>query len=120
MKSMKWGFLVLMAIIGFWGLSESSRLEDFRYIMASVLAFGVVYLIYRTWADMPYKIMSFSAALIAILAFFAQADYFPVWYLSAAEQPFPIEGYFKIWSILIFTIGCPIMTVVFYKFDDNY
>ncbi len=119
-KALKWAVLVAFAIGGVYGLSEAGRLEDARYIMMTVVCFGVVYMMFRIWSDLSSKVMGFSAALVAALALAAHDPYAPFWlYVFADIDLSATMGYFRIWASLVGTIGVLIMTVVFYKYDKD-
>lgn len=68
-KSLKWCLLMVFAIGGIYGLSETSRLEDVRYIMISMLCFGSVYMLFRTWSELSGKIMIYSLCIVVGLGF---------------------------------------------------
>lgn len=119
-KSLKWCFLVVFAIGGLYGFSEAGRLEDVRYLMISTLCFGMVYMLFKTWSELPGKIMVYSLCIVLTLGFVSQQQYAPFWlYYYADMDVTAIMGFFRVWAALVFTAGLLLMTLVFYKFDDD-
>lgn len=120
MKAVRWSFLVIFVIGGIWGMHTASVLGDFRYLMATVVFFGVVYIIYKTWGDLHIKVMVGSVLLIVMLGVFAQPQYAPYWYFLATGNEVPFEGYFKTWCALVASVGTIVMSGIFFKYDNEY
>ena len=119
LKALKWSTIVVFMIGGLWGMYHASIISDFRFMMVSVLCFGAVYLVYRKWSDMPLKIMLSSMVLIGILGALAQPQYAPLFLYIGTGYELPFEGFFKTWAALVATIGTVLMTLIFWKFDDD-
>lgn len=101
-------------------MNLASTKEDFRYIMLGVICYGMVYLMFRVWSELPGKIMLYSAAIVVALAFLAQMEYAPFWlYELSGFNIAGVFGYFRIWASLVATVGLVLMVFVFYKFDDD-
>lgn len=119
-KSLKWCLLIVFAIGGVYGFSEAGRLEDARYIMISVLSFGMVYMLFRTWSELSGKIMVYSLCIVAGLCFVSQEQYAPFWFYYYTDfDVTEIMGFFRVWATLVVTAGLLMMTAVFYKFDND-
>ncbi|MFP4313682.1 MAG: hypothetical protein ACLFR0_05075 [Alphaproteobacteria bacterium] len=116
-KALKWGVMVVFVIAGIYGLAAAGEKDDFRYIMATVLSFGAVSLMFRNWSELPGKIMAFSALLVVILAVIARDEILSYYFYRISDQIWPL-GYYQSWAVLAMTLGVITMTFIFKKFDD--
>jgi len=119
-KSLKWCLLIVFTIGGIYGVSETGRLEDVPYLMISLLCFGSVYMLFRTWSELSGKIMVYSLCVVVGLGFLAQEEYVPYWIFNYGDIDITaMMGFFRVWAALTATVGLVIMAVVFYKFDND-
>ena len=117
-KAIKWAVLFVFVIGGIYGLVTASEQSDIKPVMISVLCFGSVYMMFKSWSDLPGKVMIASAVVVVILAFFAQDQYVPYWVYRYTGENLQ-WGFYQIWAALVASIGTLVMVIVFLKFGDD-
>ncbi len=115
LKACKWLVLVECAIAGTTAFIISDATGSIAPIMIGVLTYGVVYVMSYFWKEFRDKLLLISIGLFLALTYASQ--YVPV--LLYVLFGWSLIGYneFLVWAVTVGTVGLPVMTLVFYKYD---
>lgn len=113
-KALKWSIVSVCCIGGFFFLFMAEAMQEFKPLMPMVWCFGLAYLLGFFWHRYKGALM-YSSVLTFI--FLAVASHFALdaYYIFIGDE---IDlNYYLRWVILNFSLGFPIMFIVFQIFD---
>ncbi len=114
-QALKWSISAALIIGGIAALAAAERSGSLQPFILAVISFGGAYVMSGSWRKFPGKavIVSLVFALLTGVA----ARYLPGYayvYLNTSLA----TNVFFLWALLVFIVGVPFMTIVFYIFGD--
>lgn len=114
LKALRW-FLFVVFVIGGIAAIVAVEKHGVQPLMLAVFSFGGAYLMSGPWRELPREAMIASILAVAGLAWLA--DQLPE--ILYVYQGILLDmNFYFIWIGLVFGIGVPLMTFMFYKYGE--
>jgi len=114
-QSIKWGISTAFIIGGIACLSYAERMESSVPLMFGVLSFGGAYIMSTSWRSLPWRAVAIS--LVFVILWGLASHHVPQFMWDFFRIRIAMD-YFFIWGLLAVSTGIPVMTFLFFYFEE--
>ncbi len=114
-RAIRWYVMTVFMVAGSACFFIASAEDNIRPVWIGFLCFGIVFIIMSVWKTIRNQILLITLCIVVASSF--AAKYLP--FYAYQWTGFVIDiNYYVLWSLVIFVVGIPIMTVSFDVFDE--